>query len=341
MAKQAQIDAVKPALEATDKVVSAVEKALDNVDKVADKSTDVVESALETVADVVPEALDTAVHVSTEGGRKLARLFRDPKRTAITIVVLSATAGAALGVAGYFAMIKRLEAKLRKEYDEELESQIAEVRRFYATRERKDEFATPAEAVEALMPPEAKVALKSYNTVPSAPVVVPGVPIVETEAVTEEVKVDVAALREKMQSGTPVEVTETTTNIFVEGNPVTEFDYATELPRRGPDAAYVVTHDEFMENENGFEQHQLTYYSGDDILTDEKDVPIPDIEELIGSENLTRFGYGSRDANVVYVCNEKIEGLYEIMLSQGSYAQEVAGFQHSAPIRRFRPGRDE
>lgn len=345
MAKQAQIDAVRPALEAADKAVTKAEKVLDAVDKATDKGTDVIESGLEKVADVVPDALDTVVHVSTDGGRKVLGLFRNPKTAALTILLISTTAGAALGVAGYFAMKKKLEVTLRKEYDEELESQIAEIRRYYVNRESKDVFATPAEAVEALIPEEAATALKSYRGIggePQGTTVLKEEPEVVTEVAEEtSEKVDVQALREKMQSGVPVDITATTSNIFVEGNPLVDLDYATEVANRSSDEPYVISHNEYMENENGFTQQELTYYNGDDILTDDQDTPITDIEFVVGSESLTRFGHGSGDRNVVYVCNEKTETIYEITMSVGSFGQEVAGFQHSAPIRRFRQGRDE
>lgn len=358
MAKQAQIDAVKPALDAADEVITKAEKVLKKADKVAAKGTKALESGLETVADVVPEALDDAVHVSTKGGRKLLNYFRDPKHLAVSIVVLSSAAGAALGVAGYFAMKKQMEAKLRKEYDEHLESEVAELRRYYELRHKDGQYATPAGAVEALLPGDVQEVVRSYQGVPTEPVAVTGPPVVVvegdstspeslreqgyTEAQIAEVTgtpVDVKALEAKMNSGGPIEVTETTSNIFVDGNPIEDFDYAAEVAKRNPEEPYVITHDEFMENENDFAQMTMTYYNGDDILADDQDIPVVDIEAVVGSENLTKFGYGSRDRNVVYVRNEKLENDYEIALSQGEFSKEVAGFtelRHSAPVRKFR-----
>lgn len=363
MAKQAQLDAVRPALEATDAALDKVVKVLDKTDKVVDRGTDAIEAGLEVVANVVPDALDDAVHASTRGGRSVVNFFRNPKHTAITIVLLSTTAGAALGVAGYFALKKKLEFDLRKEYDLQLESEIAEVRRGYELRAKDGKFATPAGAVEALLPAEVQSTIKSYQGVVNSTLNVnmDGPPVVHAEAgLSDEQKIealhnagytdaqiadvvgtplDVAALQEKMNSGQPIEVTETTSNIFVDGNPMEEFDYQAELLKRNADEPYVITHDEFMENENGWEQPNLTYYNGDDILTDDQDIPIPDIEGIVGSENLSKFGYGSRDRNVVYVRNEKLESDYAIALSMGEFAKEVAGFselRHSAPSRRFR-----
>ena len=360
MAKQAQLDAVRPALEATDAVIDKAEKVLKKADKIADSSTKALESGLETVADVVPEALDTAVHVSTSGGRKFLNFFRDPKHMAISIVLASSAAGAAIGVAGYFAMKKRMELKLRAEFDESLESEVAELRRYYELRHKDGQYATPAGAVEALIPEDVQKVIKTYRGEGGEPqnTVITGQPVVVvegdvnsveslreqgyTQAQIDEVAgvpVDVKELEARMNSGTPIEVTETTTNIFVDGNPVEEFDYAAEVAKRDPDEPYVITHDEFMEGENGFVQTTMTYYNGDDILTDDQDIPVVDIEAVVGSENLSKFGYGSRDRNVVYVRNEKLEQEYEIAFSQGEFSKEVAGFtelRHSAPTRKFR-----
>jgi hypothetical protein len=370
MAKQAQINAVKPALEAVDKAATKVEKALDVVDKVADKSTDVVESALETVADVVPDALDTAVHVSTKGGRKLASLFRNPKNAAISVVVLSGLVGAGLGVAGYYLAVKRLKSKMQEEFDIQLESEVAEMRRQFVLYNKEGKYSTPAGAADELLPPDVKETILTYRGQGGEPknVKIEGPAEVHlsdtlseedqaavlhaqgyTDAQVADVlghdSVDVAALREKMNAGRPVEITESSDhNIFVDGRPVEDFDYAAEIAKRDPETPYVITHDEFMENENGWAQGQLTYYNGDDVLTDDQDMPIPDIEDLVDSENLTKFGYGSRDKNVVYVRNEKKEMDFEITLSQGEFSKEVGGFnelKHSAPVRRFRSGDDE
>lgn len=364
MAK-AKIDAA-PVLEVAEEGFDKIEKFLDAVDKAADKGTDVVEAGLETVVDVVPEALDATVHASTKGGRKLVRFFRDPKRTAMSVVILAGLAGAGVGVAGYYMAVKRLKAKMQAEYDEQLESEIAEMRRFYELRHKDGKFATPASAVEELLPPEVALTIQAYQgkggeaknvKLEGSAEVHLGEALAEEdqEAVlresgyTDEQIADVLgqhsveALQKKMNTGKPVEVTETTSNIFLDGRPVEEFDYATEVAKRDPELPYVITHDEFMENENGWTQTTLTYYNGDDVLTDDQDMPIPDIEAIVDSENLTKFGYGSRDKNVVYVRNEKIETDFEITLSQGEFSKEVGGFnelKHSAPIRRFR-GDDE
>lgn len=350
MAKKADIDAVRPTLEVMEKTVDKIEGALDVIDKITDKGTDVVEAGLEKVADVVPDALDTGVHVSTKGARRLVHFFSDPKKAALTVVVASTAAGAALGVAGYFAMKRRLENKLRKEYDEQFDAEVAEMREHYSRLNKSGPFESPEAAVEELLTKEAGQALRNYG---NRTVKIEGDPVVDVRAseVTdaelvddpdfeERPEVNVTELRERMQRG-PVTVEERGQNIFVDGNPLTgEEEWDQEEIDRAIAAGepHVISHDAFMENPDGWDTSTLTYYNGDDTLADDQDVPIPDIEETVGSENLSKFGQGSRDRNVVYVRNPKVEVLFEITFHAGEFSKEVAGFQHSAPIglRRFR-----
>jgi hypothetical protein len=375
MAKKAQMDATRAVIDAGNEKLDTIEEFLDGLDKIADKGADVVESGLEKVADVVPETLDTTVHVSTKGGRKIVRFFRNPKNTAITLIVAGTVVGAGVGVAGYFLMRKRLEQKLRAEYDLELESEIAEMRRFYALRNKEGEFATPQGAVEQLLTKEAAQALSDYQGKGGEPqnlTVVEGPPVIHadpdpepkltleerrkamkaagyTDAQINEVlgveMVDIRALQDRMRSGTPVEITEGPHNIFADGHPVTgeeDFDYEAEVARRSPNEPYVITHEEFMTNENDWEQHSVVYFNGDDTLVDEQDMPIPDIEVMIGSENLERFGDGSKDPRIVYIRNEAKEMDFEVRLDDNSFGEQTAGFiKHSAPRRRFRSDDDE
>lgn len=365
MTKKATIDAAKPMLDAMEKELDKVEGVLDFLDKVADKGTDVVESGLEKVADVVPEALDTTVHVTTKGGRKLVRFFRNPRNTAITMMIAGGVLGAGVGVAGYFALKKKLEKRLREEYDLEFQSEVAEIRRQYARRLKADEFETPAQAVEALMTKEAADALTSYQGKGGEPqnVTVQGDPIVHTdEELTPEQRrtamkvagytdaqinevlgvapVDIKALQERMRSGTPVEVVEGPHNLFIDGHPVTgeeDFDYEAEVARRVPGVPYLITHEEFMTNEDEWEQHSAEYFNGDDTLVDDQGMPIPDIDAMVGDENLARFGEGSKDPRIVYVRNDEKQMDFEIRLNSGSFGEQSAGFiKHSAPRRRFR-----
>lgn len=116
-----------------------------------------------------------------------------------------------------------------------------------------------------------------------------------------------------------------------------------ELERRNG-VPYIISYKEFMENEWEYEEGQLTYYEGDDTLADSRDEPIPQQYEAVGELTLEKFGHGSNDPNIVYVCNEKMEMVFEICRSTKSFAEDVLGFipedkelKHSD--RRFKDSR--
>lgn len=112
------------------------------------------------------------------------------------------------------------------------------------------------------------------------------------------------------------------TNVF--GAEEDEWDWEAETAQRGEDAPYVIHIDEFRTDEMNYHQHTLTYYEGDDILADEKDVPIYNYSDLVGD---LKFGHGSEDRNIVYVRNDKYGAEYEVILHRGSYEVEVRGMQ--------------
>lgn len=132
-----------------------------------------------------------------------------------------------------------------------------------------------------------------------------------------------------------------TTNVFELNS---SFDYEEELKRREekPDIPYVVSKDEFDQNDDELEQVTLTFYEEDDVLADAGDTPVEDKDALVGDDNMSRFGHGSEDKNIVYIRNPKLNILIEVVHSDGSFAREVLGFQHSdRPTRRRFRASDE
>lgn len=110
-------------------------------------------------------------------------------------------------------------------------------------------------------------------------------------------------------------------NIF-DGTGDDTWDYERERSNRTADRPYVIHVDEFTGEEMGYEQSTLTWYERDRILTDEKEVPIYNHEEVVGN---IRFGHGSKDPNTCFVRNEAYEAEYEILRHPGSYQEEVLG----------------
>lgn len=109
------------------------------------------------------------------------------------------------------------------------------------------------------------------------------------------------------------------------------WDYSEEASRRSLQKPYIIHRDEFWGEELEYEQTTLTYYVGDDILVDDKDVPIYDYLSVTGP---LLFGHGSGDRNVVFVRNHAHEAEYEVLRDDSSYEKEILGIQAEEDAER-------
>lgn len=125
-------------------------------------------------------------------------------------------------------------------------------------------------------------------------------------------------------------------NIFAGGeDELDEEQVQAEVAARSDRAPYILSHDEYYENESEYEQKTLTYFAGDNILIDEEQVIVENVARLVGDANLKRFGYRSKDQNVVYVRNPRAKLEFEILRSQGTYKHEVLGLDET-PVAKPR-----
>lgn len=211
------------------------------------------------------------------------------------------------GVTGYLLCHKRMGAK----YDQLLAEQIKESREFYSRLYKKDEYSTPEEAYGALID-EAVVAVRQYQG--KEDVVVQG----KIETITEVSEADGVIEEQNIFNGTSTD--------------------QLAIDDRHPDVPYVISMEEYMENEHDHEQVTMTYYEGDNVLSDERDKHVEDVNGCVGRANLMLFGIGSGDPNVVLVRNERLRMDFEVLKSTGKYAHEVLGFdeelKHSDAGRR-------
>ena len=133
-------------------------------------------------------------------------------------------------------------------------------------------------------------------------------------------------------------------NVFQASLSDQDFNYELEIAKRAehPNEPYIISKDEYFENEPDNEQLHVTWFAGDEILADDQDEPMIEGEETVGELNLEKFGYGSGDNNVLYVRNEHLGADFEIIRSEGKYAHEVSGFiehsddYHRPKVRKFR-----
>ena len=200
--------------------------------------------------------------------------------------------------AGWIAANKSLSAK----YAAMLEVEVETMREYFGQTHNRLVFATPGDAVEALIPEFDPV---HPNNVRS-----------EYDTTTVEDPEDIVPL------------VDTRHNIFEEARELS----AEELNQqdgnaspRDPDHPYLITVGEFQMNELGYEQILVDYFEADDTLADENEQQVPDVEYTIGEKHLELFGEKSGDKDTVYVRNEKLMTDFEVTRHDGAYAVEVLG----------------
>ena len=243
--------------------------------------------------------------------------------TKTQVGVLSATFGAMAGAAGgYIFAAKKLESFYKERADED----IAEMKDHYARRYKRDDYADPVDLVKTVEWIE-----KSVDTdIQDEP---------ETEVDEYESKI-----KEEGYSDSKVEAV--VENVFEKyaSSDDDSWDWDTEMQRRESTDIYIITDEEFLNNESGYEQSSLSYFVEDDVLCDERDQLVNNVEELVGAENLNRFGHGTKEPHCVYIRNDRLDIEVEIVQNQGKYSEQVLGFiEHSDDdhrIRKFRGDRE-
>lgn len=86
---------------------------------------------------------------------------------------------------------------------------------------------------------------------------------------------------------------------------------------------YIITVEEYMAGDLGYEQVTLTWYEPDQTIADEADDIVDDVDTKIGLHHMERFGQGSKDKNTVYIRNEKLSIDYEVVRSRQSLREAL------------------
>lgn len=238
-------------------------------------------------------------------------------------------AGAAVGLVGGALVGWGLcEKKLRTKYEQIAEDEIDQMREHFrarlVAREEKPDLAQLTDKAEDL----------GYGTPNRVEVPRPDKP-----AVIDRVPEDGQA--SKKLAEVIAKEHATSKNIFEEAAVVDDWDYEIEQASRSPEKPYVIHVDE--RHEHGYTESTFTFYEGDNVVCDERDSIVDAVEEILGEDNLSKFGHGSGDRNVVYIRNDALGVEVEVCRSQQSYAEEVHGLKHSdyEPHRRREPFDDE
>lgn len=221
------------------------------------------------------------------------------KTLAIAGSLLSLAAGVGVG----HLITKKV---LRDKYEEIAEQEIAAAKVYYSALYKVgDEYATPGAFLEKRHPG------MTLDEETKASVVDP------VEVDTDTLERVVQGLKYHRGAVKPI----VTQNIFLRG------DEQPQAPQEEPTAEkpYIIAFHEYDEQTKGYVQETLTYFT-DGALTDESDMVIDTIDEVVGLANLQWFGRKSPNPNVVYIRNEKLEKDFEVVRSIGTYAADVLGF---------------
>lgn len=177
--------------------------------------------------------------------------------------------------------------------------EIEEIRESYRRLHKKDEYETVEKAHDALIKDE----------------------------VTEEVdhEQEVKARMDQLIDGQgyrPNTETENEVNIFDQEEEVPEGDPI--VTKRTPNHPYTISEEEFMRDMEDYGKFSLTYFSEDDVLIDDRQVVVPDIDGIVGYDNL------ASKEGVINVRNEKMECDYEVSIDDRAYAEVILRIPKSA-----------
>lgn len=279
---------------------------------------------------VAQEAVAEAAEFVSEESAQVAEATRALSSRDVGFLFGGVGVGVGIGVgAAYLILSKKLELK----YEDLADEEIANMKEHYNAKLRaldaRSEKETLGKIVEdngyktdTVKDPREPLGKVAYHDVGSEPE--------KTKDITDINVVSAGPVTQNVFDTPPIEVEEEV-NVY-------------EL-ERDPEVPYVIHKDEHHETPEGYEQYTLTYFEGDDILSDERDRVLTEQDEVIGLGNLSRFGQGSGDPNIVYIRNEKLKVDIELVHSDGKFATEVHGFQddelqHSS-MRRRSPRRSD
>jgi hypothetical protein len=277
----------------------------------ADKATEVVDKATEVVVDA---AADAAAEVA-QHAEQMETLIRSMSRTKLKYGLLGVVIGSAVGTTVTFALVyRRAQTKFSKIADDE----IADMRLHY------QEKIKAAEATAQKLAPIKEIVVERGYAQPDES---PDEPTDEPPPMV--IKPPIVERQEKRSPPPEPE----TRNVFEEAEITHEWDWHEERKNRSPDIPYVIHYDE--RHEMDYQDVTLTYYDGDDVLCDDRDVVIDPNRrnELLGDQWMNRFGHGSGDASIVFIRNDQLEIMYEVVKSPHSFAEEVHGFTHDDAYR--------
>lgn len=285
-----------------------------------------------TVEEVAQEVLDSADTV-LDNAAEAVEVARTFTQRDLGHIVGGLGVGAVVGFAGGYFLLKR---NLQTKFDQLVNEEVAGMREHY--RQKLQALEQREEKSQLVPELEKKVEELEYK---------------KTDPREGGGPVPYHLVGEKKEEEAPEQPEEPQTqNVFEErGGPEADgilelapgWNYEEELKNRNPTEPYVIHQDEHREGpgeDEDYDKVHLTYFEGDDILSDDRDQVVDERDKIVGVANLSKFGHGSGDPNIVYIRNDQLACDIEVVRSTGKYATEVHGFQddeltHSSMRRRL------
>jgi hypothetical protein len=103
---------------------------------------------------------------------------------------------------------------------------------------------------------------------------------------------------------------------------------------RDPHGPYVISIDEYMDDNHPFTKIELTYFDGDDTLIDSMSNIVSEIDETVGRKNLSKWGEGTTAPDQVYIRNERLEADIELTKDDQTYTRVILGIIPEEEIAR-------
>lgn len=275
------------------------------------------------IAEIAADGVADGMHVVSEEALAAEQAVRSMNRVGLAYLGLGLVAGAAAGALVAYRIVDR---KVEAKYSKIAADEVAEMRQYYHDK------------VVALDSSKQKVDLedivreRGYSAVEEVSVE-PPMAVTPPSAVVDAAKEAIIEAEDEAAGEPPDDVEPEVHNIFENAKEI-PWDAQKERQRRSPLAPYVIHRDERYEFED-YDEVTFTYYDEDDVLANEREEAVAgdDRERLIGEANLEKFGYGSGDPNVVYIRNDQLEMVFEVLRSPNSYTEEVHGFNPPPEIR--------
>lgn len=212
-------------------------------------------------------------------------------------------AGAIVGSAATYAVVRK---RLALKYRDIAEDEIASVKESYDLLYKQGEYSDPKKAFEAF---KGRVEeLDSYEGM-----------LDENGYFKEEL----------LDEGEEEDVKKP--DIMDDGRPDPEIIAKKEDTRERPPRVvggadpYVITVEEFMQDNEDYSKITVTYYEYDNTLSSEDDSIIQTHEKFLGMDFMNYIGWESGSDHTVYVRNDNLSSDYEILVDPGSYEEEVLG----------------